>query len=267
MADAKQIMQDIIKGLQDYNQNDVEKYASYIYSSMTAKDRDGNLKNKFLQYRPAAHHIHNFKQVEAQGLVFDGKHVTLQSTGITFDYVAYKNKMLKTYPETKMDFAVVYESDEFTFRRDSGKVSYSHELGNPFSQNENKIIGAYCVIKNNRGEFLTILDKEAIQKHRKVARSDSIWSKWFTEMVKKTIVKKACKDHFDDMYNDIEELDNENYDVENPLDVSVEFKGEIDSLTDLDALREAYAKYKGNPIKMKYIMKRVEMIKKESEDG
>ena len=175
--------------------------------------------------------------------------------------------MLLAYPETKMDFGVVYAADSFTSRKESGKVIYTHEYGDPFDQSEDKIIGCYCVIKNNRGEFITMLDKPAIEKHRKVSRSDNIWSAWFVEMVKKTVVKKACKDHFDDVYSQIDEIDNDNYDVENPTEISVEFKGKIDAITDLEILRKAYKDNKADKFKIKYIAKRSEQIKKEQEDA
>jgi hypothetical protein len=37
---------------------------------------------------------------------------------------------------------------------------------------------------------------------------------WFTEMCLKTVIKKACKLHFGDIYTWIEEIDNENYDLD-----------------------------------------------------
>src|SRR5690606_4123369 len=40
----------------------------------------------------------------------------------------------------------------------------------------------------------------------------SIWDAWLSEMVKKSVVKRACKTHFKDLVADIEEIDNENYD-------------------------------------------------------
>lgn len=267
--DSTQTKSEIVVGLKDYNINDVERYASYIQASMDLKDKStGKAKNPFLFYKTPKDHIKNFKQISDQGLMFDGKHITLQSVGISLDYVAYKNKMLLVYPETKMDFGVVYKGDDFTFRKESGKVIYLHEYSDPFNQNDENIIGCYCVIKNSRGEFITLLDKNAIAKHRKVARGDTFWDKWFVEMVKKTVIKKACKDHFDDVYTDIETIDNTtNIDIENPLEISVEFKSKIDALgEDKDKLREAYAKNKGDQFKIKYILKRVADIEAQEKE-
>jgi len=261
---SQEMNKQIIASLAEYKTNDVERYANYIKAIMDLKDKKTNKpKNPFLFYVTLENHITNFKRIVDEGLIFDGKHITLQSTGISLDYVAYKNKMLLVYPETKMDFGVVYEGDDFTFRKESGKVIYIHDYKNPFSQIDKNITGCYCVIKNSRGEFLTLLDKAAIDKHRSVARGDTFWAKWFVEMVKKTVIKKACKDHFDDMYVEIEAIDNAtNIDLENPLEISVEFKSKIDALgDDKDKINEAYHEYKGDQFKIKYILKRADEIK------
>lgn len=155
-----------------------------------------------------------FRRVGAEGLVFDGKHVSLQSTGISYDYVAYKNKMLLAYPETMLDMSEVKEGDTFTASKESGKVVYSHKIADAMKTGDvTSIVGAYCVIKNKRGEFLTTLSKEDIAKHRKVAKGDFIWSAWFKEMVLKTVLKKACKYHFDDIFESMNEIDNEEIDL------------------------------------------------------
>ena len=120
--------------------------------------------------------------------------------------------MYNVYPESVIDCQLVREGDEFDFSKESGKVIYTHKISNPFEKKE--IIGAYCIIKNKRGEFITILTKDDIDKHRKVAKTDYIWRQWFDEMALKTVVKKACKLHFADVYQNIEEVDNENYDLE-----------------------------------------------------
>lgn len=235
----------IIELLKDIEQKEaVENYASYCVRLKLEKNKEGKLKNPFMQYKKEEELAELFKRVLADGLIFDGKHITLQSTGICYDYIAYKNKMLLAYPESKIDMSVVNDKDTFSFSRANGKVFYEHQVTEPF-QKEN-IIGAYCIIKNNRGEFLTLLNKEELEKHRKVAKTDYIWSAWFKEMVLKTVIKKACKQHFDDVYTKIEELDNENYDLENALDISIEAKQEIEQATTIEQLKEVAEKHKGS---------------------
>lgn len=234
----------IISILSDIEQVEaVENYASYCQRLLLEKTKDGKLKNPFMQYKKPEELANLFRRVLADGLIFDGKHITIQSTGISYDYIAYKNKMLLAYPESKIDVSTVSDKDEFSFSKENGLVSYEHKIKEPFGNNN--IVGAYCVIKNNRGEFLTMLNMEEIEKHRKVAKTDYIWSAWFKEMVLKTVIKKACKQHFDDVYTKIEELDNENYDLENTLDIDIKVKQEIEATTTEADLNKVYAKYSG----------------------
>lgn len=190
-----------------YTEEDVEKFAGYCVK--LSKDE----KSKFICTKSAKDLASLFKRVQAEWISFDGVHITLQSTGISYDYVAYKNKMFLAYPETRFDVAIVFKNDIFSFEKTDGKVSYQHTISNPFGQKDADIIGAYAVVKNSRGEFLTTLSAEDIAKHRKVAKTDFIWKAWFQEMCLKTITKKACKLHYGDVYTKIEEMDNEQYDL------------------------------------------------------
>lgn len=225
--------------LKEYNKSDVEKFSAYIIKLSF------NPKNNWIKNRTDEEISELFRRVAKDGLVFDGVHITLQSTGISYDYVAYKNKMLIAYPESKVDVSLVYKDDEFEVSKESGSVIYTHNIKNPLSQNEVDIIGGYCVISNKRGEFITLLSKEDIDKHRKVAKTDFIWRQWFKEMSLKTVIKKACKQHFSDIYDNIEKIDNDNYNLENPLELDLKYKSEIDDIDDIEKLKEYYGKNKG----------------------
>lgn len=240
----KQIKDD----LAGYDVNTVDAYVYYLNNLSIAKNKDGSLKNKWMAYKKEAELISIFKRVAKDGLDFDGEHITLQSTGVSYDYIAYKNKMYQVYPESLIDVGLVYKEDLFTFEKESGNVIYQHVINNPFNQDEDNIVGGYCLIKNKRGEFLTLLSSENIDKHRKVAKTDyiwSIWSIWFHEMCLKTLIKKACKQYFADIYQNIETLDNENYDLEQPLGISVEQKAEVEKITNLEDLKKYYHDNKG----------------------
>ena len=191
--------------LKDYNQVDVEKFTSYCIGLEMAKNGS---KNPFMKRLPANKLSDLFKRVTNEGLKFDGKHVTLQSTGINYDYMAYKNKMLMAYPESIIDVDLVYEGDEFTLAKSSGKVICNHEIVNPFDRIDSKIKGGYCIIKNKRGEFVVTLTKADFEKHRKVARTDFIWKAWYVEMCMKTLIKKCVRIMYDDVYDTIDEEDN-----------------------------------------------------------
>lgn len=210
----KTLRAQIVELLPDENKEHVNNYAVYCQSLLNAKDKQGNARNPWMKHNHPQKLAEAFQLVRSQGLVFDGKHITWQSTGISFDYVAYKNKMLLVYPESKIDVSVVYKADTFTVSKESGKVEYTHTIGDPFGSTEADIIGAYTVIKNERGEFLTTLNQAEIKKHRSVAKTDYIWQAWFKEMVMKTVIKKAVKYHFDDVFVEIEKQDNEQYDLE-----------------------------------------------------
>jgi len=205
--------EEIKKLLPNYDPEQVDLYCKYVQSLADAKKKDKTLQNPWMGYRKPDHLATYFKKVALDGLFIDGVHITLQSTGVAYDYIAYKNKMLMAYPETVFDISLVYDGDEFKFEKKSGTVSYIHNIANPFNHTDDKIIGGYCIVKNKRGDFLTLLSRADIEKHRKVAKTDSIWRSWFAEMCMKTISKKACKQHFADIFQNIETIDNENFDV------------------------------------------------------
>ena len=221
------------------------RFIDYCNSLAMAKKKNGDLINPWMRQRTPEQLYKYYKLVLNDGFEFDGQHITLQSTGVSYDYIAYKNKMYNVYPESIIDVQLVYKDDAFSFQKQSGKVAYTHEINNPFDQSDKDIKGAYCVVKNKRGEFLTLLSTADIEKHRKVAKQDYIWKNWFKEMALKTVIKKACKTHFADMYQNIETLDNENYDLENPLDISIETKEALEKLETVEAVQEYYNENKG----------------------
>lgn len=235
----------ILTWLKEYNQVHVEEFINYINRLQKEKDRKTKaLKNVWATYKKDEEIIGYFKKINDLWLVFDWKHITLQSTWISFDYIALKNKMLLSYPESDIDVQLVYEWDEYDFAKTNWKVVYTHKISDPFSKKEENIIGWYCVIKNKRWEFLTTLNKDDIEKHRKVAKTDFIWKAWFTEMCLKTIIKKAVKVHFDDIYSEIIELDNEENDLDIPLDIKLSWKQEIDDIENVEDLRKYYLENK-----------------------
>lgn len=199
--------QKILDSLKEYKKEDVERFASYLIK--LSRDEKSAFINKYSEEALCE----LFRRVENEWLHFDGIHITLLSTGVFYDYVALKNKMLIVYPETVFDVNIVYKWDTFSFEKNSWKVTYSHKFSNPFGNKEDDIIGAYAIVKNKRGEYITLLSADDLEKHRKTAKTDFIWRAWYTEMCMKTIVKKACKIHFGDIYTNIEEMDNENYDA------------------------------------------------------
>lgn len=171
----------IKNALTDYDQDKVKTYIDYLVRLANEKDKDKKLKNPWMGYKKDDELISYFKKVAKDGLVFDGVHITLQSIGVSYDYIAYKNKMLLIYPETLFDIALVYKDDKFRFEKQSGKVVYHHEMSNPFDQRQENIIGGYCIIVNKRGEFITSLSASQIEKHRKVPKRMTSGNHGFTK--------------------------------------------------------------------------------------
>jgi hypothetical protein len=237
--------------LSSYNEVDVEKYTSYI-RKLLADD-----KNKWINYKSNEDIANFFKRVDANGLKFDGIHVTLQNTGITLDFVAYKNKMLLAYPETKVDLGIVYKGDDFSYSKENGKVQYNHTPLNPFDKKEDNILGAYCVIKNSRGEFITTLSKEEIDKHRKVAKTDYIWKAWLSEMINKTVIKKACKFHYDDVFTGLDEIDNEAINLNLPVDGDLKLKSRLEKLKSMAEVNALYKELQPSGSDLKLFTNRI----------
>lgn len=220
--------------LSEYKKEDVERYISYI--EKLSRDEKSSFINKYSDEWLAE----LFRRVENEWLHFDGVHITLQSTGISYDYQALKNKMLLAYPESIIDVSLVYEWDDYDFKKKDWVIIYHHNYSDPFKNTEDKIIWGYVVIKNKRWEFFTPLSKADFDKHKKTAKTQFIWNSWYSEMCMKTVMKKACKTHFWDVYEKIEEMDNENYD---PNRVN-KWQDEIDAITTYEELKLYFAKNK-----------------------
>lgn len=211
----KSLKDQVLDLLTGENVEHADAYASYCQRQLLELDKKTKLpKNPWMKTKTAEQLAQLFRRVRSEGLVFDGKHITLQSTGISYDYIAYKNKMLLAYPESKIDMDIIKEGDTFTVGKENGQVIYKHEIKDPLTTGDIKsIVGAYCVIKNQRGEFITLLSKDDIAKHKRVAKTSMIWDAWFKEMVLKTVLKKGCKYHFDDIFEGMNEVDNESIDL------------------------------------------------------
>ena len=261
--------EEIIAKLQDYKTEKVEQFAAYCCKLALEKDKNsGELKNEWINKLDAGKLATLFKRVaQDEGLFLDGVNITLTQRGVQYDYKAYKNKIMLVYPESIIDVQLVYKDDEFSFKKQDGKIHYIHNIANPFEQKNEDIIGGYCVIKNRRGEFLTTLTKEEIDKHRKLAKTDRIWKDWIKEMSLKTVLKKGCSVHFSDIITNIEQMDNDtNINIDNPLEIDVENKAKIDDIKTLEELKTFYdenkSKFGKNSAILKYITKKQEELRK-----
>lgn len=203
--------------LREYGHEEVSIFIQYLRDLETAKNAQGQPRNPWFKYFKEEQAITLFKKVALDGLNIDGDTIIIVNKGkptVSYNYQAYKNKVLQVYPDARFDIQNVYKGDTFSFKKESGVVKYNHEITDPFST-ERKLIGCYCIIKiASRGEFIETLNLVEINKIRSVAKTQKIWQTWFEEMTLKSVIKRACKRHFKDIVKNIEKLDNENYDVE-----------------------------------------------------
>jgi hypothetical protein len=256
----------IKKTLSTYEHVKVDIYINYLKFLETEKDKDKQIKNKWFAYFKDDEAIDLFSKVAKDNVYIDGETITLSNRGkviVSYNYQAYKNLVLNIYPETIFDVQLVYDGDSISFKKESGKIIYSHSIKDPFATKKT-IIGAYCVMKNNRGEILETINMEDIKKMQSTAQTQKIWDAWFSEMVLKSVIKRACKRNFRDIITNAETLDNENNDVER-VGFDIILQKEIENATTEAQLNEIYKKnnelVKDKPTFIKLLGEKKEQLK------
>ena len=232
---------EIKSALVEYDNAKVDIYVNYLLTLKNETDKDNKLKNFWYKNITKDQFIAAFKTVIANGLHIDGDTITLgwkKKLVITYDYHAYMNKIKLSYPETVFDFGIVYENDEYEFIKESGVVNYTHKLKDPFNV-ENKIVGGYGIIKNDKGEFLETLNMNDIANMRNSAKTKLVWDAWFDRMVLKSIIKRICSIHFKDIVKAMDEADNEQIDP-SMANLSSELQKQITEAKDNTELGKIY---------------------------
>lgn len=233
-------MEEIKKGLKAYDESKVDIYVAYL-KSLKEEKKDGKIVNYWYKDIPAEQFIIAFKKVSDTGLSIDGDSVTLtyrKKLVITYDYHAYMNRVLLSHPETVFDFGLVYENDTYEFNKENGCINYTHSIKDPFGE-RGKIVGAYGIIKNDKGEFLETLNMEEITKMQNTSKMVFIWKTWFDRMVLKSVIKRICSMHFKDITRQMDEIDNENNSPE-LANISSEIQEAINNAKDKNGLTEIY---------------------------
>jgi hypothetical protein len=208
------VLQNLIDGVLAYEHLEaptkpISKFIAYV-DSINKKDKKGKDMTFSMSVTDLVKLYIKYKNIDVQ---LDGINAVITGFNKVFiTWVGYKNKVLSVYPESEFDIQLVRENDVTSFAKESGSVIYSHTIADPFSSNKG-IIGSYCVIKNKRGEFLETLGKDDYQNMKQSALLASTWDKWESEFWLKSVIKRACKRHFNDIVAEIETLDNEDYDL------------------------------------------------------
>ena len=165
---------------------------------------------------------------------------------------------------------VVYENDTLSMNlADPAKTEHTFP---GFNMDRGEVVGAYAIFRTKDGQVVhrEIMTKDDIEKARNVSRmkSGTVWTKWYTEMVRKTVIRRGSKyvamapelatiiqrddDHVDfgpreteEGWNPLEDkdtLEGTATEVEGPsqddIDAGLRMGSEIDELPDMDALTE-----------------------------
>lgn len=146
----------------------------------------------------------------AQGLIIDGVNVVITGRGMSMvTYNGYKNKVKQVYPDATFDIQLVRQGDDFKVAKENGSVIYTHNFGDPFGNKE--IIGAYCVIKFGNNDYFEALGKEDYEKMKSSSKNPTTWNKWASEFWLKSVIKRACKRHFNDITVELDRMDNDDF--------------------------------------------------------
>lgn len=94
-------------------------------------------------------------------------------------------------------------------------------------KDDKDIVGGFVYITyaNPMQNKLVVMPRAEIDKHRRIAQSDNVWSKWYGAMARKTLVIKAAKSipldpsKIDDVYNGSLAIENESSDMEIQNDI------------------------------------------------
>ena len=144
------------------------------------------------------------------GLVIDGVNIVITGKAMSMvTFHGYKNKVRQTYPTAKFDVQLVRDGDTFSVKKADGRVNYTHEIGDAFSEKE--IIGAYCVISIDGRDYFEALNKKDFTEMKNASKQGYLWLKWDSEFWLKSVIKRACKRHFYDQVKAIDEIDNADY--------------------------------------------------------
>lgn len=189
-----------------YPEDSVKHFMSYV-DSINYYDKEGKPQthgNNVTQLYKL------FTKFYTIGIVIDGVNAVITGKNmVMITFHGYKNVVIHNYPEAEFDIQLVKESDDFQVAKESGAVVYSHQIGDPFSNEAIK--GAYCVIKTKRGEFFESLTKEDFEKMKNSSKQSYLWNQWESEFWLKSVMKRACKRHFYDIVAEIDKQDNADF--------------------------------------------------------
>lgn len=135
-------------------------------------------------------------------------------------YKGYIHRVCEHNPSTEFQTGLVFERDELEVFKQDGVAHYKHKCETPFPSKKDmaeNLSGAYCYISYQINGYnyshIELIGKDDISIIRSKAKSDNVWDEFFSEQIKKAIIRRACKVPFAKVVNDLDELDNQNFDL------------------------------------------------------
>lgn len=188
---------------------DINKFFAYLDGERRAEARKDQDKRPVTSNDDAMLYT-MFVKFWHLGLVIDGVNVVITGRNmamVTFN--GYKNKVKQSYPSATFDIQLVRGDDVFKAAKESGSLIYSHEIANPFGNDEIK--GAYCIIKIDGVDYFEALNQRDYEEMKKGSKQGYLWDKWESEFWLKSVIKRACKRHFYDEVSELDKVDNDDY--------------------------------------------------------
>lgn len=159
-------------------------------------------------------------------LAIDGRqhaHLVKFGNSVQFQigYRGYIAKISEHYREADFTAEAVFKGDKLSVSDDGGFQSYKLEKSDPFAEGWANLTGVVVRLSYKKGDTqhqkVTTVSKGDLEKMRKAAKQDYIWSAWPIEKAKAAALKRACKIQFADVTG-LQELirhDNEaNFDLD-----------------------------------------------------
>lgn len=115
----------------------------------------------------------------------------------------YIAKIAEYYQDADFTAEAIFEGDTLTVRDEEGFQTYSLEKADPFADGWQKLKGVLVRLSYTKGgqkfQKVTTVSKGDLEKIRKSAKQDYIWSAWPIEKAKAAAIKRACKIQFADV--------------------------------------------------------------------
>jgi len=221
---------------------DVKKFLAYVQGELH-KERNKDKKPVTSNSTDILYTL--FMKFHALGLVIDGVNIVITGKAMAMvTFHGYKNKVLTSYPTAIFDIQLVRGDDKFIISKENGKLTYSHEIANPFGDDEIK--GAYCIITIDDAQYFEALNQKDFESMKDGSKMKQLWTTWDSEFWLKSVTKRACKRHFYNEVKEIDEVDNDDFGqtdkpqaVSDPEEVATAIK-QINEAADEDELRKVF---------------------------